>query len=160
MSKAFREKFGTASVDREEIRNFCRKPGRTDDDGKPVYFTEQAHKDECNVNNIIRKYDRTGLITHVNKIEARFGDITGLDFKTMMDTVTQTTMLFNNLPSEIRNRFQNDPGKLLAFMEDPNNRNEAISLGLIKEEWPEALDGIGEHVTQPEQEIRDKEEPE
>lgn len=155
MSKLFRDKFGTVQVDRNEIRNFTRRPGRTDDDGNIVYTTEQAHKDMCNVNNIIRKYDKTGLISHVSRIEAKFGDMTGIDFKTMADTVAQTTSLFQNLPSNIRNRFENDPGKLLAFMEDPANRDEAISLGLIKESWPENLDGIGEHVTQDLQDQRD-----
>ena len=38
---------------------------------------------------------------------------------------------FAMLPSSIRKRFDNDPGLLLAFLDDENNREEAFSLGLI-----------------------------
>lgn len=36
-----------------------------------------------------------------------------------------------SLPAELRKRFRNDPGMLLAFLEDPQNRAEAESLGLV-----------------------------
>lgn len=135
-----------------EMREFCKRPGRQHEDGSPLYFTEQHHKRECDVNEIIAKYDKTGLITHVKNFEAKFGDMTGIDFKTAHDLVISAQNSFDALPSEIRNRFQNSPEHLLRFMEDPNNRDEAIKLGLILESTPEHLDGLGEHVKDPEPE--------
>lgn len=146
MSKAYVDEFGNEPVTREQMRAFVSRPGRHDPDGNPIYRTEQHHKKECDVNNIIKKYDKTGLITHVSRIEARFGDHTGQDFKDAMDLITGAQSMFNELPPEIRSRFDNDPGKLLEFMEHPGNRKEAIEIGLINESWPEALDGFGEHV--------------
>lgn len=148
MGKEYREKFGVdiTPVTSQAMREYCQRPGEFDEDGNPVYFTEQHHKDQCDVNKIIAKYDKTGLIQHVSRIEAQFGDVTGLEFKQAMDLVVDAKALFDDLPSNIRNRFQNNPEFLLRFMEDPGNRDEAISLGLIKETWTEETDGLGEHI--------------
>lgn len=129
-----------------EMRVFCQRPGNHDEDGNPIYFTEQSHKINCDVNAIIKKYDKTGLISHISRFEAQFGDLSGNDFKTMTDKIINANNQFNNLPSEIRNRFQNNPEELLRFMENPLNRDEAIDLGLINRKWTPDTDGLGEHV--------------
>jgi phage internal scaffolding protein len=38
---------------------------------------------------------------------------------------------FDQLPALIRDRFHNDPQEMLAFLNDPNNYDEAIKLGLV-----------------------------
>lgn len=129
-----------------EMRAFCQRPGLVGDDGRPQYRTEQVHKDICDVNNIIRQYDKRGLITHVSKIEAKYGDLSGLDFKHMQDTICNAKKMFEELPSKIRNRFKNDPKELIEFMDDPENREEAIQLGIINAGWSPETDGLGEHV--------------
>ena len=73
MSKIYREKYGYDKVSKEELRVFLRPKFDRDKDGKVITMTEQAHKDECDVNNIIKKYDKTGLINHVSKISAMYG---------------------------------------------------------------------------------------
>lgn len=148
MSKDYRDKndIELEAITSPEMREHCKRPGRFDEEGNIIYFTEQAHKEQCDVNEIIRRYDKTGLITHVSKFEAQFGDLDGTDFKQAQDLVINAKRQFDELPSKIRNRFENDPGQLLAFMADPENRNEAIELGLINSNWTEATDGIGEHV--------------
>ncbi len=146
MSKAFREQFGNSVISREDMRIWCQRPGSVDKNGDIVYFTEQSHKNMCDVNNIIKKYDKTGLIAHLSKMEARFGDMTGLEFKEAQDQIILAKNMFAQLPPEIRKKFENDPAKLLEFMEDPNNRQEAIKLGMIKQSWTEETDGLGEHV--------------
>ena len=133
-----------------EMRKHCQRPGRARKDGSPIYFTQQNHKKETDVNEIIKKYDKTGLIVHINKIEARYGDVTGLDFKAAQDLVTNSLQMFKELPPEIRKRFNNSPMELYEFMENEGNRDEAIELGLIKAEWKPEQDGLGEHVTEEE----------
>ena len=39
--------------------------------------------------------------------------------------------MFDNLPSDVRNRFNNNPAQLLDFVADPENKEEAIELGLL-----------------------------
>ena len=146
MSENFRQAFGDKKVTRKEMREWCQRPGRTDRTGAIQYFTEQAHKDICDINKIIRKYDKQGVISHVSKFEAKFGDLTGDDYKTMMDKVTSAQLMFGDLPSKIRDRFDNNPEKLLRFMEKAENRQEAIELGIIDPLWTADTDGLGEHV--------------
>lgn len=148
MGKLYRETTGEVGNSRtsQEMRIFSQRPGRRNDQGKPIYTTEQAHKNECDVNRIIQKYDRTGLITHVSRFEAEFGDLTGLEFKAAQDKVANALSMFEQLPANIKKRFRNSPQDLLTFMEDPNNREEAIDLGLIDSRWTPETDGLGEHV--------------
>lgn len=144
MSKIYRELLEqTGEID---MRLFCQRPGKTDENGKILYYTEQHHKAECDVNRIIKKYDKTGLISHISRFEAKFGDLRGVDFKNAMDLVTRASSDFNDLPSDIRKRFSNSPENFLTFMEDSGNREEAISLGLIRGDWTDETDGLGEHV--------------
>lgn len=148
MSKKYCEDFGIESdpTTSHEMRKFCQRPGKMDEQGNPVYFTEQHHKKETDIDYILKKYDKTGLITHIQKFEGTFGDVTGIEFQAMQQKVANAKSMFNSLPVKIRNRFENDPAKLLKFMDDPNNRAEGIELGLIHADTPENLDGFGEHV--------------
>ena len=128
------------------MRLWCQRPGKHGDDGKPLYTTEQSHKKECDVNQIIKKYDKTGLIQHVSRFEAKYGDTRGVDFKAAMDLIAGAESSFETLPAKVRKRFKNSPKEMLDFMDDPKNREEAVKLGLIRNDWTEQTDGLGEHV--------------
>lgn len=157
MSLKYAEKFGGAvGTTTPEMREHCKRPGKQDENGKPIYFTEQAHKKECDVNNIIKKYDKNGLITHVSKFEAKFGDVSGVDFQAMQEKVANAQSMFNQLPVEIRSEFENNPAKLLKFMDNPDNRDRAIELGLINKDWTEDTDGLGEHVLENEHKLKNQ----
>jgi len=101
--------------------------------------TEQCHRDECDINKIIAKYDRTGVLTHVNDFEARYEDLTGLDYQTMLNTVANANSMFEGLPSEIRNQFANDPAKFISFMDDENNNEQMYEMGLKQRPIPEQI---------------------
>jgi phage internal scaffolding protein len=148
MSQAYRHENSLTlkSTTTPEMREFCKRPGKMDENGNPIYTTEQAHKEAVDVNNILRKYDKTGVISHISNIEAKYGDMTGFDFREMQAKIADANSRFEQLPSEIRNRFKNDPAELLEFMENPDNRPEAEKLGLIDPNWTEETDGLGEHV--------------
>lgn len=144
-----------------EMRIYSQRPGKVDLDGNILYMTEQSHKDKTDINNIIRKYHKTGIIDHASNIEAQYGDLTGQDFKSMQDLIINANKMFGELPSHIRKRFENDTYKFLEFYEDPNNRDEAIDLGLIRADWTPASDGIGpgEHIKKDEN-VKETPEPE
>jgi phage internal scaffolding protein len=95
-------------------------------------LTEQHHKDETDINNIVRKYNKTGLIDHLNQFEKQYGDMTGYDYQDAMNTVAAANSMFAGLPSEIRNRFDNDPAKFINFVDDEANGSELIKMGLAK----------------------------
>lgn len=94
-------------------------------------MTDQSFKDECDVNNIISKFKKTGNITHVARIQGTYGDFSDIpDLQQAMQTVTEAHLAFDSLPSNVRKRFGNSPQEFLQFMADPKNDNEAITLGL------------------------------
>ncbi len=94
--------------------------------------TKQSFNDECNINIIMAKYQKTGAIAHVNRHQADYGFATSHDFSEAMRTVTLAQQMFNDLPSTIRTRFDNNPGKFLDFVQDDENINEARELGLTQ----------------------------
>lgn len=96
-------------------------------------LTQQQFKDDCDINNIMKRYQATGVITHVNGRQPEFGDFSNpIDFQSALNTVIEAEELFADLPATIRDRFANDPKELLMFMADEANREEAIALGIVK----------------------------
>jgi len=93
--------------------------------------TKQAMKAECDINNIMARYQKTGVIDFTNTHEARYGDCTGIDFENSLQEVAAARELFSALPSGLRTRFENDPAQFLDFVNDEKNEAEAIELGII-----------------------------
>lgn len=93
--------------------------------------THQEFKDECDVNLIIPKYDRTGLLTHLNEAIAQYGDYSEVnEFQESMNLVISATENFMQIPSNIRQMFNNDPGQFFEFATNPANNEKMIELGL------------------------------
>lgn len=98
--------------------------------------TKQSFKAEADINNIMAKYQKTGLLEAVNKIQPQYGDVVGLDFQTAMEQINLAQSMFDELPSTVRKRFRNDPADFVDFVSDPANADEAERLGLIKRPEP------------------------
>lgn len=95
-------------------------------------LTKQSFADECDFNAVMSRWERTGVIEHVNASPPQYADVSDLvDYQTALNTVMSARTAFDGLPSAVRERFGNNPGALLAFLNDPNNRDEGVSLGLI-----------------------------
>lgn len=93
--------------------------------------TKQSFQAECDINNILAKYAKTGLIDHVKKHGGYYGDLPlSNDFQTNLHAIMEAQASFDSLPANIRDRFQNDPARFLAFVEDPENGEEMVALGL------------------------------
>ncbi len=93
---------------------------------------EQSHKKEVNINTLVKKYQKTGLLPH-RLVKPTYGDFIGVtDYHEAQNRLIQAEKEFMMLPSEIRNRFKNDPGLLLAFVNAPENAEEAAKMGLIE----------------------------
>lgn len=95
-------------------------------------LTQQQFKDECDINEIVRRFGLTGELPQDLRVPVS-GDFTGItDFQSAMQAVRQAQEAFMELPGELRLRFANDPQRLLEFMEDSSNLEEARRLGLVK----------------------------
>lgn len=100
--------------------------------------TKQSFKAECDINNIMAKYQRTGVLDFAAKREPQYGDCTGIEFQAGMEMISRARTMFEELPSSIRARFENNPVEFLNFVQNPENREEAKELGLLKPDAPQA----------------------
>ena len=92
---------------------------------------EQSHKKSCDINDIMRRYQKTGLFPQRTD-RPKYGNFIGTgDLHEAMNRVKEAQVEFLMLPSDIRSRFQNDPGLLLEFIGNEANREEAENLGLL-----------------------------
>lgn len=107
--------------ERPRFQKFFKEPSRT----------VQASKDECDVNKIMAKYQKNGLLTHLNRFEGKYDDVSNaVEYQEALNIVRESERVFMTLPSSVRAKFENDPGAFMAFVNDPSNANEMITLGL------------------------------
>jgi len=96
--------------------------------------TQQQFKEECDVNNIVEMYGKTGLWSHSTKPPTAmpmFGDFTSApDFLEAQNRFVEANQLFAELPASLRKRFNNNPADYLEFVSKPENTEEAIRLGI------------------------------
>jgi len=98
---------------------------------------EGHHKNDVDINNVMKKYRVTGFLES-NAREAQYGDFSdATDFHDMKNRIIEAEMEFSKLPAYLRTRFDNDPGQLLAFLDDPENLSEAQELGLCPKPIPD-----------------------
>lgn len=102
--------------------------------------TQQQFKDECDINNIMKRYASTGEFLHLTKKKGVYGDFSQIDdYQGMLDKVQQAQEAFMTLPADVRTRFQNDPGSLISFLQDEKNHDEGVKLGLINPKIAETI---------------------
>lgn len=95
--------------------------------------TKQNERDRCDIRNIIRRYQQTGqlpLSVHA-KNGPMFGEFHELPtYHEMSNIILEARAKFMSLPSALRKDFDNDPGKLIEYLQNPENDEEAVKLGL------------------------------
>lgn len=94
---------------------------------------QQHQADDCDMKTIINRFLKTGEITHISNQRMQFLDVThSTDYDKSLQIVLDAQDTFFELPSNLRSRFNNDPSQFLKFMDDPNNKEEAIEMGLAQ----------------------------
>ena len=94
-------------------------------------LTRQEFVEESDINNIMKRY-AAGMPIPSGTRQPVFDDFSNVpDYAQAFAIVQRSQEAFAQLPSEVRERFANDPQQLLAFLNDEKNRDEAVKLGLI-----------------------------
>lgn len=109
-------------------RTECKDPSRT----------RQEFSKICDINRIVDKYHRTGVLTHVRG-PGMYGDVSqfqDMDYRECIEFVEKANKDFEGLDVNLRNKFDNDPQKLINFLDNPENREEAIKMGIFKKPIP------------------------
>lgn len=98
---------------------------------KDESLTQQQYKDEVDINNIIKKYQVTGELPEGK--QGFYADVSNIpDYQTAVQVVKHAEETFNSLPSTIRAVFMNNPGTMIKWLENPENKEKAIEMGLIE----------------------------
>jgi len=99
--------------------------------------TKQAMREESDMNIIMARYEKTGLLDHANEYGPRYAAMPSqTDFHEAMNLVTEAQQMFADLPAGARSQFENDPAKFLDFMADPEKFEEQIEMGLRERAQP------------------------
>ncbi|AXH77459.1 MAG: internal scaffolding protein [Microviridae sp.] len=97
----------------------------------------QHLKDEVDINKIVARIQKTGLFPE-RRGEPFFGDVSDLGgLADAYRKVQESKELFMEFPADIREKFQNDPIKMISFLEDENNFDKAVEIGLVQKPIPE-----------------------
>jgi len=87
------------------------------------------------------RYLANGEVPQINQQAPQYLDVTGYDYQSAMELVAGAQSLFEEIPSNIRNRFQNDPALFLDFCSNEKNREEMAEMGLLS--VPSSHPGLG-----------------
>lgn len=133
-----------------KLRSRSNPPPRSSTVIKGPSKTQQNFEADSNINNMVKKHlsgpnRLAGLQAMGNPMATRrltFGEVPSESYHEMLNKVTDVQNLFRTLPSRIRGRFNNNPYQLLRWVEVPQNRDEAIKMGLIFD--PEHLEHLAD----------------
>jgi phage internal scaffolding protein len=107
-------------------------------EGRDQILVEQQHKEDCDLNVIVERYVRDGTLPDNHKRTVPYyGDFTKpMDYLTAKEQLKRAEEAFMALGAEVRKRFDNSPAKLIEFLADKKNLDEAIKLGLVEPKKP------------------------
>lgn len=107
---------------------------------KPVFaphsdelITKQEHKEECDINTILKQYQQTGIIAHVQSARPTYEDLpSDVDYQNSMNIILAAQDAFDGLPATVRDFYGNDPEKLLNALGDPAQADRLREFGVLK----------------------------
>lgn len=136
-------------------------PSKAEDTSKPS-ITEQQFSFQCDINNLVKtivdtdgkqhaQLTHAGITTDINGNQPIYGDFTQFTSDGLMNAmhvVADAKSKFAELPSSIRDRFNNDPAQLIDFVHNKDNYEEGVKLGLFKKRaQQDVVDNVISKVT-------------
>lgn len=95
--------------------------------------TRQEFADECDINNIMRRYEKAGVVTHFSPRQPKYMDLSNLpDFQNSMNMMIEAKASFMSLPARVRKEFDNDPAKFVEFASNSENIDKLREWGLAE----------------------------
>lgn len=94
-------------------------------------MTNQSDANETNINLIVAKYLKTGMIPQVSKLQPLYGDFTQIgSYTDALETIRAAQDAFMEVPAKIREQFGNDPARFIEYVHDPKNIDQLRAWGL------------------------------
>lgn len=126
-------KFRTAHGKRVRVSHAGAERG---EQGERLTGAKQAFRQECNINSIMDRYQRTGVLPMTDKQPQYVECPADVSYQSALNQVIAVQEAFMQLPPGVRRRFNNDPEGFVEFVSDPANADEAEAMGLLS---PEAV---------------------
>lgn len=104
----------------------------TDDEleGQKIKCADDSFREECDVNTILRRFMKTGEIEY-RKNPGVYQDVSEIsDLEGSLNQINKANAAFDALPADIRFRFGNSPIEMINFLQNPENYEESIKMGL------------------------------
>lgn len=100
-------------------------------------MAKQSFAAECDINTIMKKYEKTGLIDHRARYPGGYADVFNVgEYQEGLNQIRAAQEAFASLPAKVRRRFDNDPGAFVAFVENPENLEVLREMGLALPKEP------------------------
>lgn len=98
--------------------------------------TQQQFKEESDINVLVRRFKLTGEMPQGVRMPtyADFGEV--YDFHSAANAIAEANEAFSQMPAAIRDKFNNDPARFVAFCSNEENRTEAEKMGLVPAKEP------------------------
>ncbi len=88
--------------------------------------TKQSFKDECDIKKIMARAEKAGTMSHLEKFQGVYADYSDVDFHQLTDTLRKGREVFDELPAEIRNEFNQSPQQFFAYVNNPANKDKLL----------------------------------
>lgn len=114
-------------------------------------LTEQSHSKGVDINTIVSRFKKTGDTQILQRTVGDYQELERIDLHEAMNQITKANEIFMELPSKIRNRFDNDPEKYFDYSVKAENHDEMRELGLlapIQQEVIQKVEIVGGEATQ------------
>lgn len=103
-----------------------------------VCKVQQHLKDEVSLECMLEKYSKTGTIKSLG--QPIFGDFSKISsYHEAKNQLLQAESQFLAIDPKIRQKFDNDPQKMIDFLSDKKNVVQAVELGLLPKSALESL---------------------
>jgi len=126
----FRRKYDVAASTRARVNARVRN--------EEPSMTQQSAAADCDLNVLVKRFGiDQGPLAPVPVDPRYYGEFDdSLDLSTALGRVREATNRFNLLPASLRAEFNNDPGLLWEWVNNPDNWPEAVEMGLLKRTSP------------------------
>lgn len=102
---------------------------------KSKQLTDQSYKKMCDINLIMKQYQKTGMLPHFKKNEPIFADVSDIpSLEEAHEIVNDAKELFLELPAEVRKAMDHDPAKLESFIADEKNHDLLVKHGIMEKQ--------------------------
>lgn len=100
-------------------------------DGK----TRQEFADECDINVLMKRYEKTGILPWDDKAPApQFLDVTDVpSFQDALHIVMEAETAFMSLPAVVRKEFDNDPVKFVEYASEKSEDGSSKNIERLRE---------------------------